>query len=194
MTAKEYVKRFTKLIRQRLKGKGLLPSVVLAHALYEASDDDGYMGASALATAYNNEVRAKAGKSWKGPKILAPVRKLIGSSADAKPRKAWYRIYESPGQSITDRIDMLLSKVTHWPKAFLHEDTVRMQAAMLQMLGISDDPRYGERIAMLVRKHKLHWYDRQWLVEKIISIALMVGFIKLGTYALSFWDVWFHGK
>jgi hypothetical protein len=89
---------------------------------------------------------------------------------------------------------MLLSKVSNWPKAFLHGDTVRMQATMLQMLGISDDPRYGDRIAMLVQKHNLYRYDHQWLIEKAVRVVLLTGAIRLGIYALSFWDVIFHPR
>jgi len=180
MTPKEYLNRFKKLIKDRLKESSLLPSIVMAHALYEASDDDGYFGKSLLATEYNNDVRVKAGRSWKGPKIKAPLR----TEEIKKTRRAWYRIYPSSEHAIKDRIDMLLTSAKGWPRAFLHSDTVKVQAQLLQISVVSSDPRYGERIAHLVRKHKLYWHDGQWLLEKAVVYAVTVGFVQLGIYLL----------
>ncbi|MEJ1242229.1 glucosaminidase domain-containing protein [Chryseolinea sp. T2] len=189
MTAKEYLKRITKFIKGRLKGTSLLPSVVMAHALYEASDDDGYFGKSLLATEYNNDVRVKAGRSWKGPKIKAP---LHPEEITPKNRKAWFRIYPSSEHAIKDRIDMLLTSAKGWPRAFLHSHTVRVQAQLLQISVVSNDPRYGERIAHLVDKHKLYLHDGQWLIEKAIVMAATAAMVKLGIYLMGFWDVILH--
>lgn len=181
MTPTEYVRRFSRFIKTRLNKSTLLPSVVMAHAMYEASDDDGYIGRSQLAVAYNNDVRVKAGRSWTGPKVRAPLRE---KEINSKTRNAWYRIYSSPELAIADRIDMLLTKVKYWPKTFLHDDTVKAQAQLLQMSGITNDPRYGERIAYLVAKHKLYWHDRQWLIEKAVETVCTIGIVKLGIYLL----------
>lgn len=189
MTPKEYLKKFKNLIKDRLKQSSLLPSIVMAHALYEASDDNGLIGQSFLATEYNNDVRVKAGRSWKGPKIKAPLRP---EEIHSKPRKAWYRIYPSSEHAIKDRIEMLLNSAKGWPTALLHSNTVKVHAQLLQYAVGSNDPRYGERIAYLVDKHKLYLHDGKWLIEKTITMAVTFGLVRLGIYLLGFWDVFAH--
>ena len=77
---------------------------------------------------------------------------------------------------------MLLTRAKGWPRAFLHSDTVKVQAQLLQNSLVSNDPRYGERIAHLVTKHKLYWHDGQWLIERAVASAVTVGIVQLGIY------------
>lgn len=188
MSPQEYIQKFMTFIKDRVRGTGLLPSLVMAHALYEAADDDGYIGKSVHAASYNNDVRMQANASWTGPKVLLPLRPTPGTRM--KPRKAWYRVYASSEQSIEDRIDMLKQKVPAWPKTFLHKDTLKVQASIFQLSAMSTDPLYADRIVHLVNKHKLYLLDRQWLIEKAITVALTVSAMKLLIYVLGLWDVW----
>ncbi len=186
MSPKEYVSRFSNFIRKQLKGSALLPSIVMAHALYESADDEGYIGRSEHAALYNNDVRIRADRTWTGSKIRLPLRAPFGRK---RKRMAWFRTYSAAEDAIADRITMLTHERLSWPKAFWYSDTLEAQAAMLQLSGIAADPRYGERIVHLVNKHKLYRYDLEWYIGKAKDIAIMLLLIQAGLHALQYWDV-----
>jgi flagellum-specific peptidoglycan hydrolase FlgJ len=186
MQPQHYIKRFISFITARVKGTGLLPSIVMAHALYEAADDDGYIGKSVHAASYNNDVRIRADASWTGPKVLLPLRQ---SSSASKRRRAWYRVYSSPEQAIEDRIEMLKQRVSVWPTTLLHSDTLKVQASIFELSTMSTDPLYADRIVHLVHKHKLYRCDRQWLIEKVVKIALFIASVELLVHVLGSWDL-----
>lgn len=188
MTPKEYIKKFREFIKDLMKGSTLLPSLVMAQALYEAADDNGVAGGSVHALTYNNDVRMRAGRSWKGPRVKLPTRQIKGDKKRA--RLAWFRIYLNPELSIADRVKMLTKKVAIWPTAFWHNDTVKQQARRLQALGISPDPNYGQRMFDIVNTHKLYRMDKQWWIEKIIRFSFSFVFFIGVRYALQNWDAW----
>lgn len=185
MSVRDYVKRFRSFIVARLRGSKLLPSIVMAHAIYESGDEGNFVGRSLLARLYKNDVRMRADRSWKGPKVQLPIRSV---SPYARGRKAWYRVYRSAEQAIGDRIDMLLSKWPSWPSALLYDDMLKMQAERLQASGVSNDPRYSERIIAIVKKNRLYLMDIRWFFDVFMGSALMFAAMKFGAYLLTFWD------
>ena len=186
MTPRDYIRKFRKFIKDRLRNTALLPSIVMAHALYEAADDDGYIGRSDAAS-YNNHVRMRADASWNGPKVKLTVRDP--SWTTKRIRKAWFRIYDSSEDSIADRIDMLGKKISAWPTAIFHSDMVKAQAGMLQLATDNNDPRYGERLTQLVEKHRLYLLDSRWIVESILRTLLTFGLVQLGIHFINiYWN------
>ncbi|MGC3947746.1 MAG: glucosaminidase domain-containing protein [Chryseolinea sp.] len=186
MTVKDYIRKFRQFIKDRLRNTTLLPSIVMAHALYEAADDDGYIGKSDAAS-YNNHVRMPADASWKGPKVKLNVRDNTWTRK--RIRKAWFRIYDSSEDSIADRIEMLSKKITSWPTAVLHSDMLRAQAGILQLATENNDPRYGERIVKLIDKHRLYLLDTRWIVEYVLKTLLTIGLVRAAIYFVSmYWD------
>ncbi|MGC3944813.1 MAG: hypothetical protein QM762_09890 [Chryseolinea sp.] len=183
----DYIKKFRQFIKDAVRGTNLLPSIVMAHALYEAADDDGNVGKSVHAASYNNDVRVRAGASWKGPKVLLPVR--IASGTLKRKRKAWFRVYTSAEDSIGDRIRLLTQKLSGRQLPFLYGRTLKMQALVLQQSITRSDPHYAERMVNLIVKHKLYWYDRSWLIEKACIVALTIATINAVRYLLeTYWD------
>ena len=185
MSIKEYVKRFRSFIKARLRTTGILPSVVMAHAIYESADETECVGEGVHATVYNNDTRMRADSKWNGPKVRLPIRTL---SRKAKGRMAWFRVYVTGEQSVADRIDMLLSERKSWPTMWFYNDTLKMQSEILQAAVVSNDPRYGERIIQIVNRHNLYWMDTRWIVEYIATTALTISVVQLCIYLLSFWD------
>lgn len=187
MSSRDYIRKFRQFIKDRLRNTALLPSIVMAHALYEAADDDGYIGRSDAAS-YNNHVGMRADASWKGPKVKLTVRD--SSWTTKRIRKAWFRIYDSSEDSIADRIEMLNKKISTWPTAVFHSDMLQAQSGMLQLATDNNDPRYGERIAQLVDKHRLYLLDTRWIVEHILRTLLTIGLVRLGIhFVTAYWDV-----
>ena len=187
MSPREYFKKIGQFIKDAVSGTSLLPSIVMAHALYEAADDDGNVGKSVHAASFNNDVRIRAGASWKGPKVLLPVRSVSG--APKRKRKAWFRVYFSAEESIRDRVNMLAQKLASRQLPFLYGRTLKMQALVLQQSITRTDPRYADRIVNLVMKHNLYWYDRRWLIEKACTLALTIaGFYTLRYLLATYWD------
>ncbi|MEJ1237922.1 glucosaminidase domain-containing protein [Chryseolinea sp. T2] len=187
MLISEYINRFRSFIKLRLRNSGLLPSIVMAHAILESADEQQRVGQSVHAIEYNNDVRIRADRSWKGPKVRLPIRT---SSPFAKGRKAWYRIYLSGEQAIGDRIDMLTKKLPLWPSGLFYNDTLKMQAVMLQASGVTNDPGYSEHIVQLVNKHKLYWMDTRWIIQYVFTTVLTISLVRFGIYLLStYWDV-----
>jgi|GEM_PF-6828312 len=187
MSSRDYIRKFRQFIKDRLRNTALLPSIVMAHALYEAADDDGYIGRSDAAS-YNNHVGMRADASWKGPKVKLTVRD--SSWTTKRIRKAWFRIYDSSEDSIADRIEMLSKKISAWPTAVFHSDMLQAQSGMLQLATDNNDPRYGERIAQLVDKHRLYLLDTRWIVEHILRTLLTIGLVRLGIhFVTAYWDV-----
>ncbi|MEO5980007.1 MAG: glucosaminidase domain-containing protein [Chryseolinea sp.] len=188
MKPKEYIKKFRKFIMDSLQGSKLLPSLMMAQALYEAADDRGNAGESIHAKKYNNDIRILADKSWKGPKVKLPARTTTKNNKPA--RKAWFRIYSSSESSIADRIKMLTLKVEAWPTTFWYNDTVKQQARVLQIIEISADPGYGQRMFDIVNRHKLYLMDRQWWIEKAARLLLSAAMCFILRYLLHNWDSW----
>lgn len=187
LTARNYIRRFRQFIKDRLRNTTLLPSIVMAHALYEAADDDGYIGKSDAAS-YNNHVGLRADATWKGPKVKLTVRDY--SWTNKRVRKAWFRIYDSSEESIADRIEMLSKKISSWPTAIFHSDMLKAQAGMLQLATGNNDPRYGERIAHMVEKHRLYVLDTRWIVETVLRTVLTGGLVRLGIHLIAtYWDI-----
>ena len=189
MSPRDYIKKFRQFIKDAVRGTNLLPSIVMAHALYEAADDDGNVGKSVHAASYNNDVRVRAGASWKGPKVLLPVRNA--SDSPKRKRKAWFRVYTSAEESIGDRVSMLVQKLSIRQLPLLYGRTLKMQALVLQQSITRSDPRYADRIVNLIVKHNLYWHDRHWLVEKACILALTIATIHTVCYLLeTYWDQW----
>lgn len=189
MKPRDYINKIRQFIKDAVRGTNLLPSIVMAHALYEAADDDGNVGKSVHAASYNNDVRVRAGASWKGPKVLLPVRNTSFSSK--RKRKAWFRVYASAEESIGDRIRMLAQKLAARQLPFLYSRTLKMQALLLQQSITHSDPRYADRIVNLIIKHNLYWHDRHWLIEKACTLALVMAAVNTLRYLLeTCWDQW----
>lgn len=189
MNPRDYIKKIRQFIKDAVRGTNLLPSIVMAHALYEAADDDGNVGKSVHAASYNNDVRVRAGASWKGPKVLLPVRFSLGSPK--RKRKAWFRVYTSAEESIGDRIRMLAQKLSARQLPFLYGRTLKMQALLLQQSITRSDPRYADRIVQLIVRHRLYWHDRHWLVEQACTLALTIATVHTVRYLLeTYWDQW----
>lgn len=217
MKPREYVKRFRDFITERLRGTTLLPSIVMAHAMYESADDDNTIGKSEHAASYNNDVRILADRSWDGPKVKLPVRQVHGTdkwesqlyladrqesqnhvteereslsrTAKKQRRKAWYRVYSNAENAICDRITMLTTKLSKWPVMVNHRDTIRAQALLIQQLATGTDPRYGERLVYLISEYKLYRLDRQWLLEKLKKFILLPAVLALVAQTLKNWDL-----
>ncbi|MEJ1241891.1 glucosaminidase domain-containing protein [Chryseolinea sp. T2] len=185
MSIKDYISRFRGFIKARLRTTGILPSVVMAHAIYESADETANAGEGVHASVYNNDTRMRADSKWKGPKVRLPIRTI---SPKAKGRMAWFRVYVTGEQSVADRIDMLLSKRKSWPTMLFYDDTLKMQSEILQAAVVSNDPRYGERIVQIVNKHKLYWMDTRWILEYVLRTVVTISLVRLCIYLLGFWD------
>lgn len=185
MSIKEYVNRFRSFIKARLRTTAILPSVVMAHAIYESADETERVGAGVHATVYNNDTRMRADSKWKGPKVRLPIRTF---SPKARGRLAWFRVYVTGEQSVADRIDMLLTRRKSWPTMWFYNDTLKMQSEILQAAVVSNDPRYGERIIQIVNRHKLYWMDTRWILEYVIRIVATISLVRLCIYLLGYWD------
>ena len=185
MSVKEYVNKFRDFIKQRLNGSKLLPSIVMAHALHESADDNEFVGRGVHTVQYNNDVRVRADRKWKGPRVQLPIRSL---SRFARGRKAWFRIYQSGQDALGDRIDMLVRKHPSWTTAFFYNDTLRIQAEILQSAVQPNDPRYGERMVAIIKRHKLYRMDNHWIIETALTSLITFAIVLLASYLLSFWD------
>ena len=169
LTRQEYIKKFTKVVIDSVKGTGLFPSVVMAQAILESSDSYGVPGNNLLAKVYNNHFGVKADKAWKGTKAKMQTREVINGKSVMVD--AYFRAYQNPEDSFRDRNAFLVNNPRYAKGGVFKSATPQEQAERLQASGYATDPAYAIKIQSLIRILNLKELDE--LAKKNIASDLV---------------------
>lgn len=152
LTRSQFIEKYGPIAKAVSRGSGLFPSVTMAQAILESGN-----GNSKLSTHANNFFGIKADKSWQGKKINLPTREVINGKEVMVD--AWFRAYDSPGESFLDRVDFLTSMSRYRNAGVFIAPTPEQQAIALQKAGYATDPVYAELLIKLINQNNLKQYD-----------------------------------
>lgn len=157
MNRHEFISTFAPTVKKYAKGTGLFPSLFMAQAILESSDNKGIPGNSSLAKKHFNYFGVKADKNWPGQKAILKTREVINGKniyVDAAFRK-----YSNPEQSFRDRVNFLLSNSRYKNAGVFNAQTPEQQATLLQKAKYATDPRYSEILIDLIDSLNLKALD-----------------------------------
>ena len=170
LTKAEKFALLSEYAKEAQRGTGLFVSVTLAQWALET----GY-GKSTIGNA-NNLFGVKSGSSWTGKVISMSTNEVVGGRtvrytgtgktyanraaaiADKASSETLFRSYNSPVDSIKDRVRLLLS--TRYTRAGVNTATTpEQQAERIKAAGYATDPLYPSKLTNIIRTFNLKQYD-----------------------------------
>ena len=148
MTRGEYIAKYTNAVLGSVKGTGLFPSVMMAQAILESSNQYGQPGENILAKNYNNHFGIKADSSWTGKKVNVKTGEVYqGNSVIIHD---FFRVYDKPENSFLDRNKFLVQNHNYRNAGVFNAATPEQQAERLKAAGYATDPKYAAKIEALI--------------------------------------------
>ena len=148
MTRQDYITKFAKAVIDSVRGIALFPSVLMAQAILESSNQYGQPGENRLAKFYNNHFGIKADPSWKGKKVNMKTGEVY--SGQAVTIMALFRVYDHAADSFRDRNKFLIENHNYQRAGVFTAKTPEEQAERLQAAGYATDPHYANKIKALI--------------------------------------------
>jgi mannosyl-glycoprotein endo-beta-N-acetylglucosaminidase/stage II sporulation protein P len=154
-TREAFIKKYYPFVRNATRGTGLFPEILIAQAIIESQGSINgkyYVGASKLASTYNNFFGIKAAGGWKGPKVNLKTGEVINDRyvtiTDA------FRVYNTPEESIADYIKFLKENPRYTKAGVFEADDYRQQALRIHAAGYATGKDYGDLVTQIASKVK----------------------------------------
>jgi flagellar protein FlgJ len=158
MTRQEYIRQYQDVAIDSVRGTSLFPSVVMAQAILESSDNKGQAGENKLARYFNNHFGIKAGKDWKGKTVSIMTTEDYGFGP--VPAGGLFRIYNNAVNSYIDHAHFLYQNSNYRKAGLFDATTPEEQCDALQAAryaGLS--PNYGATLKALIQSLNLKSID-----------------------------------
>ncbi len=138
---------------EAVKNTGLFPSVMIAQAILESA-----WGKSPLSSKCHNYFGIKADNSWRGKQAPFRTREVI--NGEDKFIMAPFRVYDSIEEGFKDRVLFLQKNSNYKRNNVFSAATPFEQAIDLQKAHYATDPKYAERVSVIIRQYGLEQYDQ----------------------------------
>lgn len=142
MTRQEFVQTYYPAVAALTAGTGIFPETVLSAAILESSDANGNVGASTLASKYNNYFGLKAGTSWQGKVVDMPTYEY--QNGQRVLVHDYFRVYPSFIDSAADYVRLLTTASRY--QIVRDSTSPEQQFQMLQKAGYATDPAYAAKL------------------------------------------------
>lgn len=142
--ADAYIGKYSDIAVSQMRQKGIPASITLAQGLLESGYGEGYLAVKA-----NNHFGIKCHSDWKGESVRM----------DDDLKNECFRKYPTPEDSFYDHSDFLRYKSRY---AFLFELEItdyKSWAYGLKAAGYATDPKYPEKLIVLIEKYNLSRFD-----------------------------------
>ena len=157
MNRDEFINTYKDTVKKASANTGLFPSLFMAQAILESSDNKGVPGNSTLSKVGNNFFGIKADKGWQGNVITLPTREVINGKSVMV--NAPFRKYASPLDSFKDRVQFLIKNSRYKNAGVFIAHNPAEQANALQKAGYASDPNYAKVLIGLIDKYNLRTLD-----------------------------------
>ena len=141
---RSYVEKYSGLAIEEMYRTGVPASITLAQGLLES----GY-GLSELAVKGNNHFGIKCHNTWTGAKVYH----------DDDMKGECFRKYDSPEESFRDHSDFLRYRDRYKFLFDLDPSDYKGWAYGLRKAGYATDPKYPEKLILLIEEHELYVFD-----------------------------------
>lgn len=159
-TREAFIAKYYPFVKNITKATGIFPEILLSQAIIESQGPVNgrfYVGASKLASQYNNYFGIKAGKGWTGPSVKMKTGEIINNSpvtiTDA------FRVYTTPEESFRDYIQFLKNNPRYTNAGVFEADNYRDQAERIAAAGYATGKDYAELISQVATKTKQYIED-----------------------------------
>lgn len=153
LTRKQFIEKYSKVVKEASKNTGLFPSVFMAQAILESGN-----GNSKLTKEANNFFGIKADKSWTGAVYEIATKEHINGQDVTVMAK--FRKYTTPLLSFLDRVMFLFDNKRYTNAGVFTASTPEDQARALQKAGYATDPNYANLLITLINQNNLKDLDR----------------------------------
>ncbi|MDQ3073448.1 MAG: glucosaminidase domain-containing protein [Bacteroidota bacterium] len=158
MTREDYIRKFSNAVLNSVRGTTIFPSVKMAQAIIESSDQGGNAGESKLASFFNNHFGIKANGLWKGKKAFMKTREV--DNGQNVIIEDTFRVYTNPESSFHDHTLFLTKNRNYTEAGVFNAMTPEAQADALQRGRYATDPRYAYTIKKIIERHNLKALDQ----------------------------------
>nr|WP_253916421.1 glucosaminidase domain-containing protein [Lentimicrobium sp. S6] len=141
------------------------PSVLIAQGILESN-----YGRSRLSAIHHAYFGIKAGSQWKGKTVNLSTGEVINGNSVTITDD--FRVYESPEQSIKDRINWMMDFDRY--NEVEEAKTPEAQAIAIQNAGYATDPNYANKIINIIDSNNLKQFDKNRDIMKNISLAISI--------------------
>lgn len=148
MTRQDFINNYGDYIISVTNGTGIFPETLVAQAIIESSDNSGNVGASTLASKYNNYFGIKADSRWTGKSINMKTGEYTGTP-DATTINAYFRAYDSPQDSIQDYVNFLKKNSRYASAGVFNASSPQEQGQLLQKAGYATGAGYGNLVGQI---------------------------------------------
>lgn len=152
LTRKQFISKYSNVVKEASKNTGLFPSVFMAQAILESGN-----GNSKLTREANNFFGIKADKSWTGPVYEIKTKEFIDGKEVYEVAK--FRKYSTPLLSFLDRVMFLIDNKRYANNGVFNSITPEDQARALQKAGYATDPNYANLLITLINQNNLKDLD-----------------------------------
>jgi flagellum-specific peptidoglycan hydrolase FlgJ len=160
MTRADYIRQYQDTAIDSVRGTSLFPSVVMAQAILESSDNKGKAGENKLARYFNNHFGIKAGSDWKGKTVSIMTKEDYGYGL--VPAGGLFRIYTNPVNSYIDHTSILYRNPVYRKAGLFSVTTPEEQCDALQAAGYAGkNPNYASTLKALIKSLNLKSIDQR---------------------------------
>lgn len=150
--AQRYIAAYKNIAIDEMRQFGIPASITLAQGMLESQ-----YGESTLATEAKNHFGIKCHKGWEGNTFFRETREF--SNGTYSKHHACFRKYESAKDSYRDHSEFLASR-SHYSSLFeLASTDYKGWAKGLSKAGYATDPKYADKLIMVIQQHNLNNYD-----------------------------------
>lgn len=154
----DFIAKYANDVIKSVKGKNIFPSIKMAQMIIESSGRDANgkfgIGKGLAVRKATNYFGIKADRRWAGKKIA------LSTPKDGKP-VSWFRVYNSPLDSMLDHTQFLLKNARYSTHRVFTAKTPQEQAEALQRAGYSESPTYSRALIAFIKAYNLTELDNK---------------------------------
>tara|TARA_B100000809_G_scaffold186852_1_gene185055 strand:+ start:1432 stop:2232 length:801 start_codon:yes stop_codon:yes gene_type:complete len=146
-----YIDNYSAIAKEEMVQYGIPASITLAQGVLESG-----AGRAALSKKSNNHFGIKCHKGWTGERVYHDDDEL----------QECFRKYKDPKYSFRDH-SLFLTQRSRYEGLFKYKkDDYKSWAKGLRKAGYATDPKYSQKLIIIIEKYELYMYDDEVLGKK----------------------------